>query len=163
MLPVIYEVVAIGTGKLFVMAMPVSGERIDEEFAGLRQLGIDHVVSLLEVEEQFEVGLADEEALCIKNGMRFTSFPITDRDVPQKIDALALAARLNRDISNGGHVVVHCRAGVGRTGVIASAVLIQAGYSSGEAIHMVSFARGSLVPDTEAQDNWIRSIERSDG
>jgi len=38
-----------------------------------------------------------------------------------------LAAKLNRDISNGGHVVVHCRAGVDRTGVIASAVLIQAG------------------------------------
>ena len=163
MLPVIYEVVTIGTGKLSVMAMPVGDNRIGEEIAGLRQLGIDHVVSLLEVEEQSEVGLEDEEVLCIQNGIRYTSFPITDRDVPQKVDALALAARLNRDISNGDHVVVHCRAGVGRTGVIASAVLIQAGYSSGEAIHMVSFARGSLVPETEEQDNWIRSIERSDG
>lgn len=51
---VIYEVVNIGTGKLSVMAMPVSGELIDEEFAGLRQFGIDHVVSLMELEEQFE-------------------------------------------------------------------------------------------------------------
>ena len=59
-------------------------------------------------------------------------------------------------------MVVHCRAEVGRTGVIACAVLIQAGYSSGEVIHMVSFACGSLVPELEEQDNWIRSIERSD-
>ena len=74
----------------------------------------------------------------------------------------AISAKLNYDISNGGHVVVHCRAGIGRTGVIAGAVLILAEYSYGEPIHLVSFARGSLVPDTEEQDNWIRSIERSD-
>ena len=99
--PTIYEVESIGTGKLSVMQMPASGEAV----AGLRLLGIDHVVSLLEVDEQFDVGLADEEALCVTNGMRYTSFPITDRDVPQKADALALAATLHRDISNGEHVV----------------------------------------------------------
>jgi hypothetical protein len=44
---------------------------------------------------------------------------------------------------------------------VSSAVLIQAGYSSGEAIHMVSFARGALVPDTEEQDNWIKSLLKS--
>jgi protein-tyrosine phosphatase len=154
MLPVIYEVVTIGTGKLSVMPMPASGEGV----AGLRQLGIDHVVSLLEVDEQSDVGLAEEEANCIKSGMRYTSFPITDRDVPQKADALALAATLHRDISSGEHVVIHCRAGIGRTGMIASAVLIQAGYSSGEAIHIVSFARGALIPDTVEQENWIKQL-----
>ncbi len=127
MAPIIYEVESIGTGKLSVMAMPACPEGV----AGLRQLGIDHVVSLLEEHEQSDVGLADEEAHCIKNGMRYTSFPITDRDVPQKADALALAATLHRDISNDEHVVIHCRAGIGRTGMIASAVLIQAGNSYG--------------------------------
>ena len=123
--PIIYEVATIGTGRLSVMAMPDSSLQV----ASLRQLGIDHVVSLLEVEEQFDVGLADEKALCVTNGMRYTSFPITDRDVPQKADALALAATLHHDISNGEHVVIHCRAGIGRTGMIASAVLMQAGNS----------------------------------
>ena len=121
--PIIYEVETIGSGKLSIMAMPASGEA----FAGLRQLGIDHVVSLLEVDEQSDVGLAEEKMLCIRKGMRYTSFPITDRDVPQKADALDLAATLHHDISNGEHVVIHCRAGIGRTGMIAGAVLIQAG------------------------------------
>jgi len=101
MAPVIYEVATIGPGKLSVMAMPAS----PEEVVGLRQLGIDHVVSLLEADEQIEVGLADEKAFCFKNNMRYTSFPIIDRDVPQKADALALAATLNRDINDGEHVV----------------------------------------------------------
>ena len=153
--PIIYEVVTIGTGKLSIMAMPTSGEEITE----LRQLGIDHVVSLLEVDEQFEVGLAEEEVLCAENSMRYTSFPITDRDVSQKADALALAGTLYSDIYDGEHLVIHCRAGIGRTGIIASAVLIRAGYSAAEAIHMVSWARGVLIPDTMEQENWIRSLQ----
>jgi hypothetical protein len=59
--PIFHEVESIGAGKLSVMPMPASGE----EVAGLQQLGIDHVVSLLEVGEQSDVGLADEEALCV--------------------------------------------------------------------------------------------------
>ena len=153
--PIIYEVVTIGTGKLSIMAMPTS----DEEITELRQLGIDHVVSLLEVDEQFEVGLAEEEVLCAENSMRYTSFPITDRDVSQKADALALAGTLYSDIYDGEHLVIHCRAGIGRTGIIASAVLIRAGYSAAEAIHMVSWARGVLIPDTMEQENWIRSLQ----
>lgn len=159
MLPTIYEVTSIGAGKLSVMAKPVSGEWVEEQFAGLRQLGVDHVVSLLEFYEQFEVGLGDEESLCEKNGMRYTSFPIVDRDVPNTVEALDLAAALHQDILGGEHVVIHCRAGIGRTGVIASAVLVSAGYFSGEALHIVSFARGVLVPDTDEQDKWVRSLE----
>jgi protein-tyrosine phosphatase len=159
MLPTIYEVASFGAGKLSVMAKPISGEWIEEEFAGLRQLGIDHVVSLLEAFEQIDVGLSDEESLCEKNRMRYTSFPIVDRAIPQTAEAIGLAAALHQDILGGEHVVIHCRAGIGRTGVIASAVLVSAGYPSAEALHMVSFARGVLVPDTDEQDMWVRSLE----
>ena len=159
MQPTIYEVVAIGAGTLSIMARPVGGEGIEDEFAGLRRLGVDHVVSLLEIVEQADVGLQDEESLCNRNGMRYTSFPIIDRDVPDKVQALNLAAALHQDIEGGEHVVIHCRAGIGRTGVIASAVLVAQGYLPAAAIHMVSFARGVLIPDTDEQDGWVRSLE----
>ena len=84
---------------------------------------------------------------------------IVDRDVPRKAEALALASSLNRDMIDGEHVVIHCRAGIGRTGIIAGAVLICAGYSAAEALHMISFARGVLVPDTDEQDRWVRLLE----
>jgi protein-tyrosine phosphatase len=158
LLPTIYEVLPIGSGQLSVMAKPVSGEWIAEEFAGLRELGVDHVVSLLEEVEQFDVGLADEEALCCRFGMCYTSFPIVDRDTPSTTEALGIAGSLHRNISDGEHVVIHCRAGIGRTGLMASAVLVQEGYSPAEAIHIVSFARGVLVPDTDEQDAWIRAL-----
>ena len=49
--PIIYEVGIIGTGKLSIMAMPASSG----QFAELRRQGVDHVVSLLDVDEQVEV------------------------------------------------------------------------------------------------------------
>ena len=58
MTPSIYEVASLGTGRLSVMAMPVG----KEQFAELRRQGVDHVVSLLDSDEQLDVGLADEDA-----------------------------------------------------------------------------------------------------
>jgi protein-tyrosine phosphatase len=51
------------------------------------------------------------------------SVPITDREVPTSTaEALVLTSTLNSDIiGNGEHAVIHCRAGVGRAGMIASA------------------------------------------
>ena len=49
-------------------------------------------------------------------------------------------------------------ANAGCAGIIASAVLLQAGYSASEAIHLVSWARGGLIPDTEEQKTWIESL-----
>jgi len=75
MLPTIYTVSNIGHGTLSVMAKPISNEWIEEEFNGLKQLGIDKIVSLLEKFEQCEFGLAQEESLCIKNNMEYASSP----------------------------------------------------------------------------------------
>jgi len=155
MFPLFYEVESIGAGKLSVMAMPSSAE----QFTELRQLGVDHVISLLDHEEQLEVGLKEEASHCASNGMRYTAFPIIDREVPDRDDAVALSTSVHHDISSGHHVLIHCRAGVGRSGVIACAVLVQAGYTSSEAIHMVSWARGTLVPDTVEQLEWIKSLD----
>ena len=142
------------------MAKPAAGEWIVDEFRGIRDFGIDRVVSLLEAMEQEDVGLADEVSLCRQHGMRYTSFPIADRDVPQhRSDALALIETLHSHIVTGEHIVVHCRAGIGRTGMIACALLMRAGRSAAEALQEVSLARGTPVPDTAEQIEWIRSLE----
>ena len=62
MLPTTYKVIEIEKGTLSVMAKPVPGEWI-EEFSGLKRLGIDKIVSLLESFEQYDVGLEKEEML----------------------------------------------------------------------------------------------------
>ena len=119
MLPTTYKVTELGKGVLSVMAKPVPGEYIEDEFSGFARLGINKIVCLLEDWEQKELGLAAEEELCIKNRIEYISFPIADRGIPKTEPALELAAKLNEDINAGKHVAIHCRAGIGRTGIIA--------------------------------------------
>ncbi|WP_165838550.1 hypothetical protein [Pokkaliibacter plantistimulans] len=46
-----YFVAALGLGQLYVMAKPVAGEWVDEEFASIARSGISLMVSLLEWHE----------------------------------------------------------------------------------------------------------------
>jgi len=158
MLPTIYKVANLGSGTLSVMAKPVAGEWIEDEFSGLRTLGVDYVVSLLEFAEQSEIGLADEEALCLKNGMRYSSFPIPDRGLPDTSRAIKFATQLCDRIRTGEHIVIHCRAGIGRTGIMAATVLIQADYQPNSALQRISDARGVEVPDTDEQLLWVEQV-----
>jgi len=158
MLPTIYKVAKLGSGTLSVMAKPVAGEWMEDEFSGLRTFGVNHVVSLLESAEQSEVGLTDEEAFCLKNEMRYSSFPIPDRGLPNTIQAIKFAAQLCDRIRTGEHIVIHCRAGIGRTGIIAAAVLIQADYQPNSALQLISDARGVEVPDTDEQSRWVEQL-----
>ena len=158
MLPTIYTVKEFNDGKLSVMAKPVSGEWIEDEFIGLKRLGVNTVISLLEKEEEKDVGLEAERSLCHKHNLEFIAFPIPDRGLPNTRDALILASKLYQQIISGKHIVIHCRAGIGRTGIIAGAVLVKSGIDATNALELISSARGVQVPDTEEQENWLKVL-----
>jgi len=154
--PRLFKVESIGSGLLAVMAKPLSGEWIDDEFAGIAASGINHIVSLLESGEAYEVGLDEEETVCGRHGMSFESYPIPDRGLPPSLHSFARFARDTwTRIDDGVCAVVHCRAGIGRTGVVAAGILLHAGYGPEDAFSRISEARGVSVPDTEEQYRWI--------
>ena len=154
--PSIYVVEPIGCSYLAVMARPVPGEWIKDEFAGIAAFGIKRVVSLLEADEATEIGLGDERALCEENGMEFLSYPIIDRGLPSSLaDFSQFTLKLYETISGGQATVLHCRAGIGRTGIMAAGVLLRCGFEPGDAFDHITKARGMAVPDTEEQREWI--------
>lgn len=156
MKPVIYTVEPIGGGSLSIMAKPVAGEWIEDEFANIAALGITCVVSLLEPSEALELGLQNEQALVEKNGMLFKHFPIPDRGVPSS-EALysELMQCLYQDAASGHNVVIHCRAGIGRAGMVAAGVLLHCGFAPLDAFAHISKVRGIEVPDTQEQIDWV--------
>ncbi|MCA9023150.1 MAG: dual specificity protein phosphatase family protein [Planctomycetaceae bacterium] len=159
--PTIYPIQTIGAGSLSVMARPVPGEWIDDEFAGIARLGISHVVSLLEDREAIEIGLEEEPQLAEKHGMQFTSFPVADRCLPESAAAFADFTRtLYQGILKGSHTVVHCRAGIGRAGMTAAGILLQHGLTTSQAFELISKQRRVPVPDTPEQYHWILKHEQ---
>jgi protein-tyrosine phosphatase len=156
MKPDIYQVELIGSGFLAVMAKPVSGEWIEDEFVGIANEGINSIVSLLEFHESYELGLQNEKQLAEKNGMEFLSFPLQDRGLPNSVNKFKIFTKdLYHQIAGGKNIVIHCRAGIGRTGVVAAGVLLHCGFEPHEAFKHISEKRGVQVPDTEEQVNWI--------
>jgi len=162
MRPDIYKITAIGTGFLAAMAKPVPGEFIKEEFAGIANEGINQIVSLLEKHEEYSVGLSEEQFLTVKYGMKFTSFPIKDMSLPDSLRSYCHFTRETyKQVAEGTNTVVHCRAGIGRTGIVTAGILLHAGFEPEEAFDLISRKRGITVPDTDEQRDWVISNHRA--
>lgn len=157
MRPTLYNLERIGSGLLSVMGRPRAGDWAADEFAGLRGLGVTDVVSLLEAPEARELGLVDEASYCEAAGLRFRAFPIPDRGVPAAPNSLSrLVCELYHHCAGGAHAAIHCRAGIGRSGLVAAAVLLHCGFEVEEAFGAISKVRGVSVPDTAEQAEWLR-------
>jgi protein-tyrosine phosphatase len=149
-------------GRMAIMSRPRAGDWLEDEVAGLRDAGVQVVVSLLTDEEVLELGLEQEEALCRGAGLSFLRLPIPDREVPPLDPATAhFVGDLRDALVAGASVVIHCRMGIGRSSLIAAAALVLLGVDADEAFARLSAARGLAVPDTEAQRAWVTSFARS--
>jgi protein-tyrosine phosphatase len=157
MIPRIFWIACGGTRRLAIVSRPAA-ERLSQEIAAWRAAGVTMVASLLEPGEQRALGLRDEAALCRAHGIEFASCPIADGGVPASLgDAVALARRLARATETGGTVGVHCRACIGRSGMMAAAVLMALGCSEEQALEAVATGRGLRVPETPEQRAWVSS------
>jgi protein-tyrosine phosphatase len=88
--------------------------------------------------------------------MEFISFPVPDGSVPASTrEAMALAEAIVARLNEGKAVAVHCRAGIGRSSLIAACVLVLLGFAPGMAFDRIGKARGVKVPDTGGQRDWV--------
>ena len=146
-------------GHLAIAARPRGGDWLDDEASGWRRAGIDIVVSLLESDEAAQLDLLDERNAAEDNAISFISFPIPDRGVPASMrEAVSLMARIVAALDEGKNVAVHCRQGIGQSGLIAAGVLMTSGAAPEEAIQVVSSARGITVPETLEQRQWTKQL-----
>jgi protein-tyrosine phosphatase len=146
-------------GKLAVTSRPRGGDWLDDEIKAWQQAGLDVVVSLLEKDEVAQFELGHEGDVAESKGLRFISFPIPDRGVPAATrDALSLFSTIAAALEAGKNVAVHCRQGIGRSGLIAAGVLLTSGMGVDKALEVVSAARGEAVPETSAQLQWIKHL-----
>lgn len=144
------------SGKLALAARPRGGDWLGDEIAHWHHSGVDTVLSLLSSDEEHTLGLDDELDTVRAQDMDFISLPIPDRKVPGSETELAsVLERVNAKLSAGKNVLVHCRQGVGRTGLVAACLLVRKGMDPSAAVEIVSAARGVPVPETTEQRQWI--------
>jgi len=143
-------------GKVAVGPRPRGGDWLKDDITGWKRANVNAVLSLLTPDEEKHFDLHDEADEVRGQGMEFNSFPIPDRQVPGSEAKLGeLLERVSRVLSTGKNVLVHCRQGIGRSGLVAACLLVKKGMSPGAAVDSVSAARGISVPETPEQRDWI--------
>lgn len=122
-------------GRLLVSRAP----RSQAELESCARLGITHVLSLVEV--------GQEERWARAAGLRLLSCPIEEMGAPsvgQVALAVAVVASVLSSPKNG--LLLHCHAGVGRSGVVAASYIgATAGIGAEEATHAVRSRRPAAL------------------
>jgi ADP-ribosyl-[dinitrogen reductase] hydrolase len=130
------------------------------DIAAIRDWGTSILVSLMEIEEMRDYGVEDIPRQARAAGIQHVQLPILDMHVPEQdfesawVDTGPL---LHRELQRGGRVVLHCYAGLGRTGTIAARMLVESGLSPDEAIRRVRTARPGTI-QTRMQELHVRTF-----
>jgi len=141
---------------------PWSWERdLETDLLDLRlRFGTDVLVSLLRPYEHELLGIRELGARARSHGMAFRSFGIDDMSAPrpgQQAGFERLIADLHDAVATGRNVTVHCRGGLGRSGLVAACVLIHGGASAQSAIARVRRSRPGAI-QTREQQRYVRAF-----
>jgi len=91
-------------------------------------------------------------------GERALWFPIADLHAPAVEHVVTLLADVRGRLESGGTVLVHCAAGIGRAGTLATCLLITMGMNADEALAHVAVHRPMAGPEVGAQRALVDAI-----
>jgi protein-tyrosine phosphatase len=157
-MPEIYLVADALLGALFIMPCPKGDMSVT--VADWQARGIDCVVSMLPQVEAEALGVGDEAQVCARAGIRFVTHPISDFGLPDPAAFDPFVRALAKDLQVGRNIAVHCRAGIGRSGMAVACTLIALGQTVEDAVINVTQGRGVSIPDTVEQHHFITSFAK---
>jgi ADP-ribosyl-[dinitrogen reductase] hydrolase len=137
---------------------------LETDLAAIRDWGAALVVTLLESHELRLLEVTELPDVVARHDMRWLHLPIRDMSVPDdRFEAQWRTAggELRRILRRGGSVLIHCRGGLGRAGMITARVLVEFGMAPEAAIRTVRAARGPGAIETVEQERHVRLCRRA--
>lgn len=131
----------------------------DADLEAIEMWGPDLVLTLLGEHEVERLGIPDLAARASRTDLRWVFAPIDDGKTPDAAFSETwetLGPRVRNILRRGGRVLIHCRAGLGRTGMLAASLLVELGQSPTDAIEAVRSARPGTI-ENAAQEAYVRS------
>jgi ADP-ribosyl-[dinitrogen reductase] hydrolase len=125
---------------------------LETDLAALKAWGAGLVVTLMERHEFASLRVPDLDLRVRAYGMTWVHLPIPDQGVPGGAFSVAwpnVREELLSHLTSGGRVVLHCRGGLGRTGLVAAVLLIEAGMAQDDAIRAVRSVRPRAIETVE--------------
>jgi len=138
-------------GRLGGMQQPGLLREMEEDLRALAQLGCRRLVSLTEERMRPEV--------LERYGISGQHFPMPDMGVPSLEDAERLSSLVSAWIDDGAATVLHCKAGLGRTGTMLACTLVYRGDHPVRAIDQVRSINPFYI-QSRAQLDFISQFAR---
>lgn len=127
---------------------------LDMDIIAIKEWGAVSLVTLMELQELSLFGVPGLGDAARRAGLNWLHLPIRDGEVPDtRFDKLwpDVAASLLRELGAGQRVVIHCRGGLGRTGLVSGMLLVELGEIPGKALYRVRKSRPGAVETTEQE------------
>jgi len=130
---------------------------LEKDLRAIRDWGASTVVTLIEAHEfeLLKVSLLGERVQ--EFGMRWIHLPIRDVDIPDQRFAMewrTAGPEIHDRIHAGENILIHCRGGIGRSGLVAGLILAERGCAPRDAIRQVRASRPGAI-ETAAQEQYV--------
>ncbi len=132
------------------------GRDLGTDLAALKAAGVTHVLSLVTPDELTARGVESLAETVNAAGIAHRQDVLLDQHAttPEQMDSIV--RWLDAALAGGGKVVVHCVAGLGRSGMIAASYLTRKGLNADAAIQSVRERRSPRAIETAAQEAFVR-------
>lgn len=134
---------------------------LEDDLRVIRNWGTSTVISLIELHEFNLLQVPALSENIIRMGMYWIHLPIRDVDVPDERFEhrwQGVGPEIHQRLDAGERILIYCRGGLGRTGLVAARILVERGCASRDAVHRVRAVRPGAI-ETHAQEQYVLALQ----
>ncbi|MEQ8353314.1 MAG: isochorismatase family protein [Leptospiraceae bacterium] len=132
---------------------------LKKDLETIRNENVKGVMCLVTPDELEYYGVTHLMSAYKEAGLDSLAFPILDQHAPSAEGLLDALAWLEDQRGKDHPVLIHCVGGLGRSGLVVAAYLMQKGLDLQEAVETVRLARSQRAIETREQMDFLKKIE----